>query len=107
MDMLVEFCKYGTVRRVVVSHPQLPTGTVTAAFSCETEAKRCADALEGRRFDGNRLSTSISVPMTPPLLSQPLSLDDSSAVGATAETENAVDVEKIAENVEDFLNSLM
>jgi hypothetical protein len=103
MDLLIEFCKHGTVKRVVVSHPWLPPGSVTAAYSCETEARRCADALEGRRFDGNRLSTSISLPPPSPLPS----MESSVGVSIAADAESAVDVDKIAENVEDFLNSLM
>lgn len=111
MDMLVEFCKYGTVKRIVVSHPELPEGTITAAYSTEAEARRCADALDGRHFDGRRLSTSItlpplpsSAPTTATIYSQPLI---STNVASESSSGEAVDVDQIAENVEDFLNSLI
>ena len=105
--MLEEFCKMGTVRRIILSNPLLLIGTVAVTFQETAAAEQCATIMNGRWFDGRLLSTRLYLPQqTPaskyfsaiPLSTDAHEIDPSISISSTASD---------ADGVDDFLNSLL
>ena len=113
----MECSKMGPLRRLIVRAVELKEGAVAATYETYEAARLCASSLEGRWFDGRRLSTRLIVSRTQqaPLCSEEVLNVSSAVVPALGESytnqisaeEEAAIVEAVGEDVENFLNSLL
>jgi hypothetical protein len=114
----MECRKMGPLRLMTVRAVGLKEGAVAATYETDEAARLCASSLEGRWFDGRRLITRLVMPQqsqSNPAYATQGSWPSGSA-GVTpvlsdiiqeVSAEESAIVEAVAEDVENFLNSLL
>ena len=102
-DMLIECVKYGKVLRLMTPEgPQFDhRGCIAVTYEAADAARACAGALHGRRFDGKQVDAMMFAPQT--IVEEKLPNGLMPSISAPSSEEPTVE----AEDVEDFLNSLL
>jgi len=111
-DLLEECCKMGRVRTLTTpDHPSL-VGSVAVTFQEESAARTCFVKLNNRSFDGRLVNVQLLLPSGSTVIEkQPEpAAAESIAVQSSITVQDSVPaevVEEAAQDVENFLNSLL
>ena len=109
-DMLIECVKYGKVLRLMT--PEGPEfdhrGCIAVTYETADAARACAGALHGRRFDGKQIDAMMfATPVLEEAVSESLTAPASSSFEPPPDAATITTQTADAEDVEDFLSSLL